>query len=90
MKVVILCGGLGTRLADETKLKPKPMVKICNKPILSHITEIYERNGFREFIFALGYKGHVIRKYYLKKKLKSKISLVDTGKNTLKKVKILC
>ena len=83
MKVVILCGGLGTRLADETKLKPKPMVKICNKPILSHITEIYERNGFREFIFALGYKGHVIRKYYLKKKLKSKISLVDTGKNTL-------
>jgi len=83
MKVVILCGGLGTRLADETKLKPKPMVKICNKPILSHITEIYESNGFREFIFALGYKGHVIRKYYLKKKLKSKISLVDTGKNTL-------
>ena len=83
MKVVILCGGLGTRLADETKLKPKPMVKICNKPILSHITEIYERNGFREFIFALGYKGHVIRKYYLKKKLKSKIYLVDTGKNTL-------
>ena len=83
MKVVILCGGLGSRLADETKLKPKPMVKICNKPILSHITEIYERNGFREFIFALGYKGHVIRKYYLKKKLKSKISLVDTGKNTL-------
>ena len=55
MKVVILCGGLGSRLADETKLKPKPMVKICNKPILSHITEIYERNGFREFIFALGY-----------------------------------
>ena len=83
MKVVILCGGLGSRLADETKLKPKPMVKIGNKPILSHITEIYERNGFREFIFALGYKGHVIRKYYLKKKLKSKISLVDTGKNTL-------
>jgi glucose-1-phosphate cytidylyltransferase len=83
MKVVILCGGLGSRLAEETHIKPKPMIKIGNKPILSHITEIYEKNGFKEFILALGYKSHIIKKYYLKKKFKSKIQTIYTGKNTL-------
>ena len=68
MIIVILCGGLGSRLAAETKTIPKPMIKIGNKPILSHITDIYEKNGFKEFILALGYKSHVIKKYYFKKK----------------------
>ena len=83
MKTVILCGGLGSRLAAETKTIPKPMIKIGNKPILSHITDIYEKNGFKEFIFALGYKRHVIKKYYFKKKFKSKIQKIYTEKNTL-------
>jgi len=83
MKVVILCGGLGTRLAEETHIKPKPMVKVGNKPMLSHITQMYEKNGFNKFILALGYKSHIIKKYYFRKKNKSKIYLVYTGKNTL-------
>ena len=62
MKVIILCGGLGSRLLEKTHARPKPMVKIGNKPILSHITDIYERNGFKEFILALGYKSHFIKK----------------------------
>ena len=83
MKTVILCGGLGSRLAEETKTIPKPMVKIGNKPILSHITDIYEKNGFKEFILALGYKSHVIKKYYFNKKSKSIIHAIYTGKDTL-------
>ena len=57
MKVIILCGGLGSRLSEETRIKPKPMVKIGNKPILSHIIKIYENYDFKEFFLALGYKG---------------------------------
>ena len=83
MKVIILCGGLGSRLLEKTHTRPKPMVKIGNKPILSHITDIYERNGFKEFILALGYKSHFIKKYYSKRKSKSKIYPIYTGKNTL-------
>ena len=80
MKVVILCGGKGTRLAEETKIKPKPMVKIGNKPILSHLIEIFNRQGFKDIILATGYKGHIIKNYYDNKK---NILVVDTGKNTL-------
>jgi len=68
MKVVILCGGLGTRLSEETKVKPKPMVKIGKKPILCHIMDIYKTHGFIPFILALGYKGHYIKKYFSQKK----------------------
>ena len=57
MKTIILCGGKGTRLGEETKTIPKPMVKIGNKPILQHIIEIYKFYGFKEFYIALGYKG---------------------------------
>ena len=64
MKTVILCGGLGSRLSEETKIKPKPMVKIGKKPILCHITEIYQKFGFDEFILALGYKGYYIKNFY--------------------------
>src|SRR5262249_17108251 len=65
MKTVILAGGLGTRLAEETEVTPKPMVEIGGSPILWHIMKIYSSFGFREFLFALGYKGEVIKNYFL-------------------------
>ena len=65
MKTVLLCGGLGTRLSEETQLKPKPMVEIGGKPILWHIMKIYEQCGYNDFFLALGYKGEVIKDYFL-------------------------
>jgi len=65
MKVVILAGGFGSRLSEETVLKPKPMVEIGGKPILWHIMNIYSTAGFSEFIIALGYKGEYIKDYFL-------------------------
>ncbi len=64
MIVVILAGGYGTRLAEETDLRPKPMVEIGGRPILWHIMKHYSHHGFREFIIALGYKGDVIKRYF--------------------------
>ncbi|MEL6720486.1 MAG: glucose-1-phosphate cytidylyltransferase [Bacteroidota bacterium] len=64
MKVVILAGGFGTRLSEETHLRPKPMVEIGNKPILWHIMKIYSSYGFNEFVICLGYKGYVIKEYF--------------------------
>jgi len=65
MKTVILCGGLGTRLAEETGVRPKPMVKIGDKPILWHIMKIYEKYNHNDFILALGYLGDFIKEYFL-------------------------
>lgn len=65
VQVVILCGGLGTRLAEETETRPKPMVEIGGKPILWHIMKLYSHHGFHEFVLCLGYKGDVIRDYFL-------------------------
>ena len=65
MKTVILCGGLGTRLSEETQIRPKPMVEIGGRPILWHIMKIYERFGMSDFILALGYKGEIIKDYFL-------------------------
>lgn len=65
MKVVILCGGLGTRLSEETQVRPKPMVEIGGKPILWHIMKIYESHGINDFFLALGYKGETIKDYFL-------------------------
>lgn len=65
MKLIILCGGMGTRLREETEYKPKPMVEIGGKPILWHIMKHYAHYGIKEFILALGYKGNVIRDYFL-------------------------
>ena len=65
MKVTILAGGLGTRLSEETTVKPKPMLEIGGQPILWHIMNIYATHGYREFIVALGYKGEVIKNYFL-------------------------
>lgn len=63
MKVAILAGGFGTRLAEETEIRPKPMVEIGGKPILWHIMKIYAHYGFKDFVIALGYKGEYIKKY---------------------------
>lgn len=79
MKVVILAGGLGTRLAEETETKPKPMVEIGGKPILWHIMQIYSAQGFDEFIICLGYKGYLIKEYF---KDYPNIILADTGEDT--------
>lgn len=68
MKVVVLCGGIGYRLKEETEFKPKPMVFIGSKPILWHIMKIYSHHGFNEFIIALGYKGDYIKDYFLNQK----------------------
>jgi len=64
MKVVILAGGFGTRISEESHLKPKPMIEIGGKPILWHIMKIYSHYGFNEFIVCLGYKGFIIKEYF--------------------------
>ena len=90
MKVVILCGGLGTRLVEETKTKPKPMVKIGSKPILWHIIKYYKYFGYNDFILATGYKYKIIENYFFKNKITNcKIKSVYTGKNTLTGGRIL-
>lgn len=68
MKVIILCGGVGTRLKEETEFKPKPMVYIGNKPIIWHIMKIYAYCGYNEFILALGYKADYIKDFFLNQK----------------------
>ena len=85
MKVVILAGGLGTRISEYTKTIPKPMIKICGKPILHRIIDHYYKYGHKEFYVALGYKGNVIKEYFKKQKFNKdiKINLIDTGKSTM-------
>lgn len=68
MKTIILCGGMGTRLREETEFKPKPMAQIGGMPILRHIMKIYSRYGFNDFVLALGYKSDVIKDYFIKSK----------------------
>ncbi|HWB83422.1 MAG TPA: glucose-1-phosphate cytidylyltransferase [Bryobacteraceae bacterium] len=65
MKVVILCGGLGTRLREETEFRPKPMVEVGGRPILWHIMKTYAHHGFRDFVLCLGYRGNSIKEYFL-------------------------
>lgn len=85
MKVVILAGGLGTRISEYTKTIPKPMIKVCGKPIIQRIIDHYYKYGFKNFYIALGYKGQVIKDYFKKKKLNKdlKINLIETGRNTM-------
>jgi glucose-1-phosphate cytidylyltransferase len=64
MKAVILAGGLGTRISEESHLKPKPMIEIGGKPILWHVMKIYSHYGINDFIICLGYKGYVIKEYF--------------------------
>lgn len=108
MKVVILCGGLGTRIREETEYKPKPLVKIGTKPIIWHIMKIYSHYGYNDFVLCLGYKGELLKEYFYKYEVLNndftitlgnshniqihnthteagwKITLVDTGLETLK------
>ena len=105
MKAVILAGGLGTRISEETNLKPKPMVEIGGRPILWHIMKTYSAHGVNDFLICCGYKGYLIKEYFAnyflhmsditidmrtnamtvhQKKAESwKVTLVDTGENTM-------
>ena len=83
MKVVILAGGLGTRISEETKSKPKPMIKIGNKPILWHIMKIYSHYGINDFVVCCGYKSNVIKEYFKENKIPWEVKLVDTGLKTM-------
>jgi len=83
MKVVILAGGLGTRLMEETEARPKPMVEIGGKPILWHIMKIYQKHGFNEFIICLGYKAQSIKEYFLNYYLYNSDVTIDLEKNSV-------
>ena len=83
MKVVILAGGFGTRLAEYTKTIPKPMIEIGGKPIILHIMKLYAKYGFKDFYIALGYKGKMIKKFFNKKFFDWNINLIETGSNTM-------
>ncbi len=79
MKVVIFCGGLGTRLREETEFRPKPMVEIGGRPILWHIMSIYAHYGFKDFVLPLGYKGEMIKQYFVDYKMQNSNFTVDLG-----------
>ena len=83
MKVLILAGGLGSRLSEETTLKPKPMVEIGGKPILWHIMKIYSSYGFNEFVILCGYKGYMIKEYFAHYFLHMADMTVDMTSNTI-------
>ena len=83
MKIVILCGGLGTRISEETVKIPKPMVKIGNKPIMCHIIDYFSRFGFNDFLIAAGYKKKKIEEYFHNNKEYENINIIDTGEETL-------
>jgi glucose-1-phosphate cytidylyltransferase len=111
VETVILCGGLGTRISEETGVRPKPIIEINGRPILWHLMKCYERYGFTDFTLALGYKAELIKDYFLNFHLRSsdmtvdlstgivdvaskpnenwRVSLVDTGANTLTGGRIL-
>ena len=84
MKVVILAGGLGTRISEETALKPKPMIEIGGKPILWHIMKIYSHYGINEFIICCGYKGYVIKEYFANYFLHQSDITFDMSNNEMK------
>jgi len=84
MKVVILAGGLGTRLSEETVLKPKPMVEIGGRPILWHIMKIYSAHGITDFIICLGYKGYVIKEYFVNYLLHQSDITIDLSSNDIR------
>ncbi len=81
MKVVIFAGGMGTRISEESHLRPKPMIEIGGKPILWHIMKTYEQQGFNEFIICLGYKGYMIKEYFMNYYLHNADVTIDIKKN---------
>ena len=84
MKVVILAGGLGTRLMEETQLRPKPMVEIGGIPILTHIMTMYSQHGYNDFIVCLGYKGYMIKEYFANFVLHRSDVVIDLATNSIK------
>lgn len=83
MKVVIFAGGLGTRIAEETDVRPKPMVEIGGKPVLWHIMKIYSYYGFNDFIICLGYKGYIIKEYFMHYFLHNSDITIDVANNSM-------
>ena len=83
MKAVILAGGLGTRLSEETHLKPKPMVEIGGMPILWHIMKMYSAHGINDFIICCGYKGYVIKEYFTNYSLHQSDITINVEKNSI-------
>jgi glucose-1-phosphate cytidylyltransferase len=83
MKVILLAGGLGTRLSEYTETIPKPMVQIGERPMLWHIMNLYAKYNHKDFFVALGYKGEVIQKYFSKISSDWNINLIDTGQKTM-------
>jgi glucose-1-phosphate cytidylyltransferase len=81
MKVVILCGGQGTRLREETDVRPKPMVEIGGRPILWHIMKLYANHGLNDFVLCLGYKGHVIKDFFVNYEARMNDCTVRLGRN---------
>jgi glucose-1-phosphate cytidylyltransferase len=84
MQVVILAGGLGSRLSEETQLRPKPMVEIGGRPILWHIMKIYAAHGLKDFIVCLGFKGYVIKEYFANYILHRSDVTFDLAQNSMK------
>ena len=84
MKVVIFAGGFGTRISEESHLKPKPMIEIGGHPIIWHIMKIYEKYGFNEFIICLGYKGYMIKEYFVNYFYHNSDVTIDLGNNEIK------
>jgi glucose-1-phosphate cytidylyltransferase len=82
MKVVILCGGKGTRMREETEFRPKPMVEIGGRPLLWHIMHIYSNYGFKDFIICLGYKGNMIKQYFLNYEAMNNDFTIQLGNRT--------
>ena len=83
MKAVILAGGFGTRISEETHLRPKPMIEIGGKPILWHIMKIYSHHGINDFVVCCGYKGYIIKEYFANYFLHMSDVTFDLGKNAM-------
>src|SRR5712692_3139104 len=90
MKVVILAGGLGTRLAEETEVRPKPMIEIGGKPLIWHIMSHYGHYGFKEFVIALGYKGEIIKQFFLDYSSLSGNITIDLARGAIETREIEC
>ena len=84
MKVLLLAGGFGTRLSEETDIRPKPMIEIGGKPILWHIMKTYSSHGFNEFVILLGYKGYVIKEFFANYFLHQSDVTIDLSDNSIK------
>ena len=83
MKVVLLCGGLGTRISEESHLKPKPMIEIGSRPIVWHIMKLFSHYGFNDFVLCLGYKGYVVKEYFANYVLHNADLTVDLAKGAV-------